>query len=627
MLPNGKRTANLVGPASVGKQPTTIENAYELLGRPGEFYADPEARVIYYTPRKGEDLRHADVELPALETLLDISGSETAPVHNVTVRGLTFSYARWNAPSTRDGFSEIQANYRVTGPDGATRQALCTLVPGGTCPFAAWAPEPGNVRASFADNIRFERDTFTHLGAAGLAMMEGEHNNLIEGCVFTDVSGNGIELAGVDEPEAADARFAVHNRIENNLFRNVGAEFRGGIPIVVGYARYTHIAHNQIDTIPYAAISIGWGGWLDKIDMAGVTNRSSGNVIEKNRITHFMLVLSDGGGIYTQGRTGQSLTDGEVVAGNFLDDQVSTGHAIYTDNGSSMVKVRDNIIFHTNFDNWGSRHKNWYDGRKGTTNDPLAIEGNWWEQGDNDSDKLMVVEQGNHLVTSLAQVPAAIREQAGLERPFRSLLTPAVHPRVPESPSAVTAFITGTTAYVNWREPVDNGGSPVLHYEVKSSDGGSAIVTEAEFRNVAFAKFPLRQAGPHTFTVTAVNSAGASVASLPSRSIDPAAELVVPGELQKVSMRRDGSRLSVHFGTPKDHGEDLIAVDVAIDDEQHVHSFSDSRVVALEGRHVTFVTLDGLTPGPHKIGVAAVNGAGRGAWVWINDQDRTAGAQ
>jgi hypothetical protein len=29
MLPNGKRTANLVGPASVGKQPTTIENAYE----------------------------------------------------------------------------------------------------------------------------------------------------------------------------------------------------------------------------------------------------------------------------------------------------------------------------------------------------------------------------------------------------------------------------------------------------------------------------------------------------------------------------------------------------------------------------------------------------------------------
>lgn len=92
-------------------------------------------------------------------------------------------------------------------------------------------------------------------------------------------------------------------------------------------------------------------------------------------------------------------------------------------------------------------------------------------------------------------------------------------------------------------------------------------------------------------------------------------------------MRRDGSRLSVHFGTPKDHGEDLIAVDVAIDDEQHVHSFSDSRGVALEGRHVTFVTLDGLTPGPHKIGVVAVNGAGRGAWVWINDQDRTADTQ
>jgi hypothetical protein len=174
---------------------------------------------------------------------------------------------------------------------------------------------------------------------------------------------------------------------------------------------------------------------------------------------------------------------------------------------------------------------------------------------------------------------------------------------------------------VNWREPVDDGGSPVLRYQVKSSDQDSAIVTEAQFRITAFARLRLRQAGPHTFTVTAVNSTGPSVASLPSRRIDPTAQLVVPGELQKVLVRRDGSRFSVHFGTPKDDGENLIGVDVAIDDEQHVHRFSDSRVVTLEGRHVTFVTLDGLTPGPHRIGAAAVNGAGRGAWVWVNDQN------
>src|SRR5579883_2357039 len=40
MLPSGKRTANLVGPMSVGKQPEYIENAFELLGTPGQWYLD-----------------------------------------------------------------------------------------------------------------------------------------------------------------------------------------------------------------------------------------------------------------------------------------------------------------------------------------------------------------------------------------------------------------------------------------------------------------------------------------------------------------------------------------------------------------------------------------------------------
>ena len=405
MLPSGVRTANLVGPASVGKVPTRMENAYEMLGRPGEFYTDSDTHTMYYTPRRGEDLRKADLEAPVLTTLLSMQGTSSAPIHDITITGLTFAYAAWFEPSSAEGFSEIQANYRVTGSDGASKQALCDLVPGGTCPFAAWTPEPGNVTAHDADSVRFVRDTFTHLGAAGLAIDGGAHNNLVQGCVFTDISGNGLELAGVDHPQASDADFAVGNHIENNLFRNVGAEYRGGIPIVVGYARYTRIAHNQIDHIPYAAISIGWGGWPDKIALPGVANRSTGNIIDANNISHLMMKLSDGGGIYTQGRTGTSLADGEIVQNNVIVDQYSSGHAIYTDNGSAMITVRNNVIFNTDMDNWGSRHKDYYDGAKGDDNDPLAIEDNWWQQGDPDSNAKQVVEHGNHLIHSFSELP------------------------------------------------------------------------------------------------------------------------------------------------------------------------------------------------------------------------------
>ena len=86
--------------------------------------------------------------------------------------------------------------------------------------------------------------------------------------------------------------FASDNRIDNNLFENVGAEFRGGIAIVIGYARHTLVTHNQIDHIPYAAMSIGWGGWPDKINQAGQANRSTGNVISANLAHDLMLIGS-----------------------------------------------------------------------------------------------------------------------------------------------------------------------------------------------------------------------------------------------------------------------------------------------------------------------------------------------
>jgi hypothetical protein len=623
MLPSGARTANLVGPASVGKEPTSIDNAYELLGRPGEFYADRATQTIFYTPREGEDLRQADVEVPVLESLLEINGTEAAPVLDISITGIVFAYAGWDAPSTAEGFSEIQANYRVTGPDGATKRALCTLSPGGTCPFAAWTPEPGNVQAHFANGLHFLRDTFTHLGAAGLALTAGEHRDVIEGCVFTDISGNGLELAGVDTPMAPDSAFAVGNRIENNLFRNVGAEFRGGIPIVVGYARFTHIAHNQIDHVPYAGISIGWGGWPDKINLPGVANRSTGNVIEKNRIASFMQDLSDGGGIYTQGRTGETLADGERVAGNVVEDQFSSGHAIYTDNGSAMITVADNVMFNTNHDNWGSRHKDYYDGATGDQNDPLAIEGNWWQQGDPDSSAKQVTEKDNHLITALDQAPPSLVQSAGLEGGFRDLLL-SQHTVAPESPSAVGAFETQTEAFITWRPPVFEGGSPVQFYLVRSDDGLQTKLSANDFDRFSYARVKLgySPAASRSFTVRAINAAGESPVSLPSlptvASQLPAAR---PGAPQFVSVRVQGGRASIHFGAPKENGDHVLAYTVTVEPGGRKETFTGRRLITLEGRHVTFVTLDKITPGTeYRFGVAAVNPAGEGEATWTKPE-------
>jgi len=621
MLPSGARTANLVGPKSVGATPTYVENAFELLGTPGQFYLDHDSSQLYYVPRLGEDLTKADVELPTLQSLLSISGTPDNPAHNIIFSGLQFSYTTWLAPNGPDGFSEIQAGYQVTGPDGYSKQALCTLVPGGMCPYGAWTKETANVALHFSHHIQFVRDAFAHLGAAGLDLGDGAQNDVVEGSVFSDISGNGLELAGVANPLAPDAEFASDNRIANNLFEHVGAEYRGGIAIVIGYARRTLVTHNQIDHTPYAAISIGWGGWPDKIQMTGQANHSTGNVISDNLIHDFMLVLSDGGGIYTQGRTGQTLADGERVTGNVIYDQFSSGHGIYTDNGSSMITVDGNVMFHTNHDNWGSRHRDWYDGHNGTNYDPLTIENNYWQQGDADSSKENVTEANNHLINSLDQVPPAVLRSAGLEPAFRDIAS--LHfakAAPPEPPSRVAAWAANGIAYVTWSPSVDQGGSPVESYTVRASTGTEAHISAAEFRKNAYLKIDgIATSQPVTFTVTAANRQGTSVASLPSREITPQQQTIEPPAApQNVSVHAGKGAASIHFqlppaAHPAGHASPILAYEVTVNPTGRKVVFTGRNIIVLEGTHTTFYAVDGLTSGTsYTFSVAAVNAAGTG---------------
>jgi hypothetical protein len=52
-----------------------IENAYQLLTSPGQFYLDTMASYLYYIPLSGQSMATADVELPTQQELVDVSGT------------------------------------------------------------------------------------------------------------------------------------------------------------------------------------------------------------------------------------------------------------------------------------------------------------------------------------------------------------------------------------------------------------------------------------------------------------------------------------------------------------------------------------------------------------------------
>jgi hypothetical protein len=611
-----KRAANLVGPASVGKQPEYVENAYELLGTPGQWYFDRAAGIIYYVPRSGEDLTTADVEAPVLEKLILGSGTESEPIHNIIFKGLQFSYATWLYPSSNEGFSEIQANYLVTGPDGYATQGLGDLAPNGQQPFGAWTKASGNISFSYEHEIQFIGSDFAHLGGAGLELGDGSQSDLVEGNVFTDVSANGIELGGVDMPEGNAAQVTRDNRILNNHIYNVAAEFHGGIGIDVGYAQNTVIAHNQLDHLPYTGISMGWGGWLDKIERAGVANNSHDNLVEDNLIFDHMRLLCDGGAIYTQGLTGPSLEHGEKLMGNVIYDQFSSGHGIYTDNGCNNVIARDNVIFRTNHDNWGGRHRNYYDGN-GKTRDYFDFENNFWQQGEGDSSAENVTLKNNRVISALDQAPAAILQNAGLEPAYKDILGKQLgNSSAPGAPMRVAVSAENGFALVTWNPPNFEGGAPVKSYTVISSKGDKKTFSADEFRTNAYVTFTgLDNDSTYTFAVTANNENGSSPPSLPSAPVTLSARTIQPPDApSSASVFIRNGIASIHIGAPEENGgSPVLSYSVTVNPGGRKVMFRGRQFLVLGGKHVTFGVVDGLEDGKmYTFNVAAVNAAGEG---------------
>jgi hypothetical protein len=418
------RTYELVGPNLTSKPPTAVENAFELLDQPGEFYLDKSQHRFYYIPRSGENLASADVEAPSLSTLVASDGNPSAEVSHIGFIGIQFSYANYTVSNTGTGFSDLQATYQITGSKGYATQGLCQFVSGGGCPYGSWTKMPAGVRFTYNRNVHFDHDYFVHMGAGGLDLGDGSQNDTVTACVFTDISGNGLDVGGVDIPQPTSA--AAHTTgivVKDSHFYNTSAEYHGGVAIDVGYVEKSTFTHNQIDHVPYTAISIGWGGWPDKIKQPAQPNYSNNNAVSNNLIFDHMSLLGDGGAVYTNGITGTSMAIGEHVSGNVIHDQLNTsgGHVLYTDNGATYVSILGNAEWNIQVTPWGSRHVN-YTANDGTY-DPTDIEGNYWPNGPGDSNSKGVVVKGNHNITSSSQVPSSIVNAAGIESQYRSILS------------------------------------------------------------------------------------------------------------------------------------------------------------------------------------------------------------
>lgn len=326
--------------------PFYLTNAKELLDTEGEWYLDARASKLYYIPRKGENMKSAEVIVPAVETLLKVEGTPDNPVKDVTFEGVTFSHATWMRPSV-SGHTPLQAGMymieayklrpKMNRPNGDHK-----------LDNQGWVGRPAAaVSLNCAENVSFSKCTFEHNASTGLDYHLYIKGGSVDRCTFSDIGGNGI-LAGSFGPEGheahlpydpADGRIICTGlNITNNLITDVTNEDWGCVGIGAGFVKDIKICNNEISDVSYTGISMGWG-WNQQVCSM------SNNLVSGNLIHHYAKHMYDTAGIYTLGSQPHSFIKGNVVRDIYTPSYVHDPNHwfyLYTDEGSSYITVRNN---------------------------------------------------------------------------------------------------------------------------------------------------------------------------------------------------------------------------------------------------------------------------------------------
>ncbi len=79
-----------------------VENIFEELDAPGEWFLNSQTHTLYFYPPAGLDLKKAVVEATRLRTLVEFRGNETKPVKWITLRGMVFRQAARTVMDNRE---------------------------------------------------------------------------------------------------------------------------------------------------------------------------------------------------------------------------------------------------------------------------------------------------------------------------------------------------------------------------------------------------------------------------------------------------------------------------------------------------------------------------------------------
>lgn len=259
-----------------------VENIFEELDAPGEWFLDTKQNLLYAYPYVGTELSEAVVETARLRHLVEFKGTEAEPVRGIALQGFTFRHARRTFMDTREPL--LRSDW--------------TIYRGGAVLFEG--SEDCTIEDCYLDQV------------GGNAVFASGYNRriAIRGCHIADAGANGVSFVG--SPSAVRSplfEYAERQRLEdidltpgplNNeypadcvvedcLIYRSGRFEKQTAPVQISMAQSITVRHCSLYVVPRAGINVSEGTW-------------GGHLIEHNDVFDTVLETGDHGSFNSWGR-------------------------------------------------------------------------------------------------------------------------------------------------------------------------------------------------------------------------------------------------------------------------------------------------------------------------------------
>ncbi|MEJ7559213.1 MAG: peptide-binding protein [Pedobacter sp.] len=259
-----------------------VENIFEELDAPGEWFLDRNSSILYYHPATGTNLKTAVIGVSRFKNSIELLGNADAPLKNITLQGLTFLHNERSFMDTKEPL--LRSDW--------------TMYRGGA------------VLLDGTEHARILGCKFQGLGGNAIVFSNYNRSGLVERCHIYEIGASAVSFVGspkavrsplfnyvehlplekVDlQPGPLTRDYPQQCSVNDNLFHHLGELEKQATGVQIAMSSQISVTYNSIYHTPRAGINIGDGCW-------------GGHQIAHNDVFDTVLETGDHGAFNSWGR-------------------------------------------------------------------------------------------------------------------------------------------------------------------------------------------------------------------------------------------------------------------------------------------------------------------------------------